>query len=98
MPLALQTILNEVSNYYKQPIPTLRICTRKRKIVQIRQIYYFLAVRYSTATSHVSIGRFVLQGRGAVANGIKTITALQETDKQIKADLKYLVAALNQKV
>lgn len=57
--------------------------TRKRGVVQMRQLVFFFAKKY-TCMSLSEIGLYFNQDHATVLHGIKTINDLIETDAQIR--------------
>lgn len=83
-----------VSKYFDMDVATLQSKTRKRHIVQARQLAMFFAKRMTKA-SLASIGSQIgKRDHATVLHACKTVDNLAETDKQFR---KY-VEELKQKL
>ena len=82
--VSIDYIQKEVSKYFDMDVATLQSKTRKRHIVQARQLAMFFAKRL-TKTSLASIGNQIGQrDHATVLHACKTVDNLTETDKQFK--------------
>ena len=82
--VSIDYIQKVVSDYFQMDVDTLRSKTRKRHIVQARQLAMFFAKRL-TKTSIASIGNQIGQrDHATVLHACKTVDNLTETDKQFK--------------
>lgn len=82
--ITIDYIQNVVSSYFDMDIETLCSKTRKRHIVQARQLAMFFAKKYTKA-SLASIGSEIgNRDHATVLHACKTIDNLIETDKQFK--------------
>ena len=89
-----QHIQKVVSDYFQMDIQTLQSKTRKRHIVQARQIAMYFAKKFTKA-SLASIGTQIgRRDHATVLHACKTVDNLSFTDKQFR---KY-VEDLNQKL
>ncbi len=85
--ITIDYIQKVVSKYFNMDVETLQSKTRKRHIVQARQIAMYFAKKL-TKTSLASIGSQIGQrDHATVLHACKTVDNLSETDKQFK---KYL--------
>ena len=92
--VSIDYIQKIVSDYFQMDIQTLQSKTRKRHIVQARQIAMYFAKKYTKA-SLASIGSQIgRRDHATVLHACKTVDNLSFTDKQFR---KY-VEDLNQKL
>ena len=95
--VSVEYIINVVCDYFKISPDQMSHNTRKRQVVQARQIAMFLAKKYSDTTL-VAIGEQCGgKDHATVHHAIKTITNQLETDKQFKvmvADIEKRIALL----
>ena len=85
--ISIEYIQKVVSDYFEMDVATLQSKTRKRYIVQARQIAMFFAKKLTKA-SLASIGSQIgKRDHATVLHACKTVTNLGETDKQFK---KYI--------
>lgn len=85
--VSIDYIQKVVSDYFDMDVATLQSKTRKRHIVQARQLAMFFAKRYTKA-SLASIGSQIgKRDHATVLHACKTVDNLAETDKQFR---KYL--------
>ncbi len=82
--VSIDYIQKIVSNYFEMDVATLQSKTRKRHIVQARQLAMYFAKRM-TKTSLASIGSQIgKRDHATVLHACKTIDNLTETDKQFR--------------
>ena len=92
--VSIDYIQKVVSDYFQMDIQTLQSKTRKRHIVQARQIAMYFAKKFTKA-SLASIGTQIgRRDHATVLHACKTVDNLSFTDKQFR---KY-VEDLNQKL
>ena len=92
--VSIDYIQKVVSDYFQMDIQTLQSKTRKRHIVQARQLAMFFAKKFTKA-SLASIGNQIgKRDHATVLHACKTVDNLSFTDKQFR---KY-VEDLNQKL
>ena len=92
--VSIEYIQKVVSEYFQMEIATLQSKTRKRHIVQARQLAMYFAKKYTKA-SLASIGSQIgKRDHATVLHACKTVDNLSFTDKQFR---KY-VDDLNQKL
>ncbi|UOB17695.1 chromosomal replication initiator protein DnaA [Abyssalbus ytuae] len=85
--VSIDYIQKVVSDYFQMDISTLQSKTRKRHIVQARQLAMFFAKKYTKA-SLASIGSQIgKRDHATVLHACKTVDNLCETDKQFR---KYM--------
>ena len=83
------TIIKTVFDYFNVPIEIRDTKSRKREIVQSRQIaMYYLKNR--TKLSLSAIGSMFLKDHATVIHSIKQVNNLSETDKCYRQDLKAI--------
>lgn len=82
--ISIDYIQEVVSSYFQMDTETLRSKTRKRHIVQARQLAMFFAKKY-TKSSLANIGSQIgNRDHATVLHACKTVDNLLETDKQFK--------------
>ena len=85
--VSIDYIQKVVSDYFEMDVTTLQSKTRKRHIVQARQLAMFFAKKFTKA-SLASIGTQIgKRDHATVRHACKTVDNLAETDKQFK---KYI--------
>ena len=85
--VSIDYIQKVVSDYFEMDVTTLQSKTRKRHIVQARQLAMFFAKKFTKA-SLASIGTHIgKRDHATVLHACKTVDNLAETDKQFK---KYI--------
>ncbi|MBQ8958780.1 MAG: chromosomal replication initiator protein DnaA [Bacteroidales bacterium] len=93
--ISVEYIINTVCDYFKISPEQMALNTRKRQVVQARQIAMYLSKKYSNA-SLASIGQQCGKKHHAtVHHACKTIANQLETDKQFKvmfADIEKKIA------
>ncbi len=93
--VSVEYIINTVCDYFKISPEQMALNTRKRQVVQARQIAMYLAKKYSNA-SLASIGQQCgKKDHATVHHACKTIANQLETDKQFKvmfADIEKKIA------
>lgn len=82
--VSIDQIQRVVSDYFQMDVTTLQSKTRKRHIVQARQLAMFFAKKYTKA-SLASIGSQIgKRDHATVLHACKTVDNLVETDKQFR--------------
>ena len=93
-PLTIETIVSKVCEHYKLDESVLHTKTRKREIVQVRQIAMFLAKKH-TEHSASKIGHLIgNRDHATVLHACKIVKDLVEVDKEAKADIEEIEASL----
>jgi len=88
--ISIDQIQKVVSGYFQMDIETLQSKTRKRHIVQARQIAMFFAKKLTKA-SLASIGKQIgNRDHATVLHACKTVNNLSSTDKQFKKFIEDL--------
>ena len=93
--VSINYIQKVVSDYFQMDVETLQSKTRKRHIVQARQLAMFFAKKYTKA-SLASIGSQIgKRDHATVLHACKTVDNLSSTDKQFKKYVDDLAGKLN---
>ena len=93
--VSIDYIQKVVSDYFQMDVETLQSKTRKRHIVQARQLAMFFAKKYTKA-SLASIGSQIgKRDHATVLHACKTVDNLSSTDKQFKKYVDDLAGKLN---
>ncbi|MCL4113532.1 UNVERIFIED_CONTAM: hypothetical protein GTU68_011184 [Idotea baltica] len=92
--VSIDYIQKVVSDYFEMDVATLQSKTRKRHIVQARQLAMFFAKKYTKA-SLASIGSQIgKRDHATVLHACKTVDNLAETDKQFRKYIEDLTKKL----
>ncbi|GGE12411.1 chromosomal replication initiator protein DnaA [Psychroflexus salis] len=92
--VSIDQIQKVVSSYFNMDIETLQSKTRKRHIVQARQIAMYFAKKM-TKSSLASIGKQIgSRDHATVLHACKTVDNLQSTDKEFKKYVEDLSSKL----
>lgn len=92
--VSIDYIQKVVSDYFQMDVSTLQSKTRKRHIVQARQLAMFFAKKYTKA-SLASIGSQIGQrDHATVLHACKTVDNLSTTDKQFRKYVEDLAKKL----
>jgi chromosomal replication initiator protein len=92
--VSIDYIQKVVSDYFEMDVATLQSKTRKRHIVQARQLAMFFAKRLTKA-SLASIGSQIgKRDHATVLHACKTVDNLAETDKQFRKYIEDLTKKL----
>ncbi|MFD2552122.1 chromosomal replication initiator protein DnaA [Bizionia sediminis] len=93
--VSIDYIQKIVSDYFQMDVDTLQSKTRKRHIVQARQLAMFFAKKYTKA-SLASIGSQIgKRDHATVLHACKTVDNLSATDKQFKKYVEDLTKKLS---
>ena len=90
-------IIEIISHYYDIPIETMKQKTRKREIVQARQISYYFGNNY-TNLSFYSLGKFFDQDHATALHGIKSINNLIFSNRDIRREINELETRIAEKL
>ena len=94
--LSVNDIIEKVCAYYKIDISTIHTKTRKREVVQVRQIAMYLAKKH-TETSSSKIGQLIgKKDHATVLHACKIIKDQVEVDKAFKSEIEAIEASLRQ--
>ena len=89
-PLTIEEIVDKVCEHYKLDVSVLNSKSRKREVVQVRQIAMFL-VKKHTEISTSKIGHFIgNRDHATVLHACKIVKDLVEVDKDIKAEIEEI--------
>ncbi len=92
--ISIDMIQKVVSNYFNMDVATLQSKTRKRHIVQARQLAMYFAKKYTKA-SLASIGAQIgKRDHATVLHACKTVNNLAETDKEFRKYVEELTEKL----
>jgi len=93
--VSIDYIQKVVSDYFEMDVSTLQSKTRKRHIVQARQLAMFFAKKFTKA-SLASIGSQIgKRDHATVLHACKTVDNLAETDKQFRKYIEDLTKKLS---
>jgi hypothetical protein len=84
-------IIEVVSEYYNMSSRALNQKTRKREIVQGRQICFYLGKNHTNLTLS-ALGKEFGKDHATVKHGIKVVNNLIDTDRQISHDIRVIEA------
>ena len=92
-PITIEEIVAKVCEHYKMDETVLHTKSRKREIVQVRQVAMFLAKKH-TDISTSKIGHLIgNRDHATVLHACKIVKDLVEVDKEIKADIEDIEAS-----
>jgi chromosomal replication initiator protein len=89
--VTVDEIINTVCKHFGLETATIHTKSRKREVVQARQIAMYLAKNFSTAKIGALIGH---KDHATVLHACKTIKELKEVDKSFRAEIDEIQAAL----
>lgn len=96
-PVTIETIISKVCEHYNIEESVIQTKSRKREIVQARQIAMFLAKKY-TDHSMSKIGQFIAKrDHATVLYACKAIEGLIEVDKNFKNEIEEIEATIKRK-
>ena len=96
-PITIENIITKVCEHYKMDESVLHTKSRKREIVQVRQIAMFLAKKH-TDTSASKIGHLIgNRDHATVLHACKIVKDLVEVDKELKSDIEEIEVSLKQR-
>ena len=96
-PITIEDIISKVCEHYKMDESVLHTKSRKREIVQVRQIAMFLAKKH-TDTSTSKIGHLIgNRDHATVLHACKIVKDLVEIDKELKSDIEEIEISLKQR-
>ena len=92
-PITIEEIVAKVCEHYKMDESVLHTKSRKREIVQVRQVAMFLAKKH-TDISTSKMGHLIgNRDHATVLHACKIVKDLVEVDKEIKADIEDIEAS-----
>lgn len=93
-PITIDDIIKKVADYYGVEVNSINTRSRKREVVQVRQVSMYLAKKYLDISTS-KIGQYVgNRDHATVLHACKTITNLAETDKQFRNELNEIESSL----
>ncbi len=93
-PITIDEIIKKVADYYGVEVSSINTRSRKREVVQVRQVAMYLAKKYLDMSTS-KIGRYIgNRDHATVVHACKTITNLSETDKQFRNELNEIELSL----
>jgi chromosomal replication initiator protein len=96
-PATIETIISKVCEHYNIDESAIHTKTRKREIVQVRQIAMFLAKKH-TDNSASKIGQLIgKRDHATVLHACKTVKDLIEVDKSFKTEIEEIEASIKRK-
>ena len=92
-PITIEEIIAKVCEHYKMDESVLHTKSRKREIVQVRQVAMYLAKKH-TDTSTSKIGYLIgKRDHATVIHACKIMKDLVEVDKDMKAEIEEIEAS-----
>ena len=96
-PITVDFIIEKVCEHYKVDASVIHTKTRKREVVQVRQVAMYLAKKH-TDTSSSKIGKLIgNKDHATVLHACKIVKDQVEVDKQFKAEIEEIESILHQK-
>ena len=96
-PVTIDTIISKVCEHYNIEESAIQTKSRKREIVQARQIAMFLAKKY-TDHSMSKIGQFIAKrDHATVIYACKAVEGLMQVDKNFKNEIEEIEALIKRK-
>ena len=95
--VTIDDIIEKVCAHYKIDTSAIHTKTRKREVVQVRQVAMYLAKKH-TDTSSSKIGQLIgNKDHATVLHACKIVKDQVEVDKAFKAEIEEIEASLHQK-
>ena len=96
-PVTIDTIISKVCEHYKFDETVLHSKSRKRDVVQVRQVAMYLAKKH-TDVSASKIGHLIgNRDHATVLHACKNIKDLMAVDKALSAEISEIEASLKQR-
>ena len=93
-PVTVEDIIDKVCEYYKVDTSTIHTKTRKREVVQVRQVAMYLAKKH-TDTSSSKIGQMIgKKDHATVLHACKIVKDQVDVDKAFKAEIDEIETTL----
>ena len=93
-PVTVNDIIEKVCTYYKVDTSTIHTKTRKREVVQVRQVAMYLAKKH-TDTSSSKIGKLIgNKDHATVLHACKIVKDQVDVDKSFKQEIEAIEATL----
>ena len=88
--ITIDDIIKKVSDYYGVELGAINTRSRKREVVQVRQVAMFLAKKYLDMSTS-KIGQYVgNRDHATVLHACKAVANLADTDKQFRMELNEI--------
>ena len=88
--ITIDDIIKKVSDYYGVEVGAINTRSRKREVVQVRQVAMFLAKKYLDMSTS-KIGQYVgNRDHATVLHACKAVANLADTDKQFRMELNEI--------
>lgn len=95
-PVTIESIISKVCEHYKIEETAIHTKTRKREIVQVRQVAMFLAKKH-TENSASKIGQLIgKRDHATVLHACNVVKDQLEVDKNFKAEIEEIEASIKQ--
>lgn len=88
--LSITDIQEKVCNYYKLSVNEIQTKSRKRDVVQARQIAMYLARKYTKSSLTVIGEQIGNRDHATVLHAVKTVMDLCETDREIRESVSTI--------
>ena len=96
-PLSVEDILDKVCDHYQIDISAVFTKTRKREIVQVRQIAMYLAKKHTEASS-AKIGQLIgKRDHATVLHACKMVEGQLQVDKGFRNQVEEIEVALHKR-
>jgi chromosomal replication initiator protein len=96
-PVTIDDIITKVCAHYQIEEAAIHTKTRKREVVQVRQLAMYLAKKYTDASSS-KIGQYIgKKDHATVLHACKMVKDQVEVDKAYKAEVEEIEASLHRK-
>ena len=96
-PVTVEDIIQKVCNHYEIEESAIHTKTRKREVVQVRQVAMYLAKKHTDSSSS-KIGQLIgNKDHATVLHACKIVKDQVEVDKTFKADIEEIEASLKRK-
>jgi len=95
-PLTVNDIIEKVCSHYQLDVSVIHTKTRKREVVQVRQIAMYLAKKHTDVSSG-KIGQLIgNKDHATVLHACKIVKDQVEVDKAFRQELEKIEASLHQ--
>ena len=96
-PVTVEDIIQKVCSHYEIEESAIHTKTRKREVVQVRQVAMYLAKKHTDSSSS-KIGKLIgNKDHATVLHACKIVKDQVEVDKAFKADIEEIEASLKRK-
>lgn len=92
--LTLESIFKTVCDYYGFDYEAAIGRTKKRELVEVRQVFCFFA-RKNTDNGYNAIGKFIGKNHATAIYAVRTIENLVDSDKGVRIRVKEISNILN---